>query len=481
MEWTGAAARSLYYFERLAEIPHGSTNTKAISDYCMDFAAEHDLDAEQDAFFNVVIRKPATPGYENAPVVLLQGHLDMVAVKDDTCDHDFLKDGLKLMVEGDWLSAQGTTLGADDGIAVAMCLAILEDDTLVHPALEVVLTTDEEIGMIGADAMDMSDLKARYMLNMDCDVEGEVTASCAGGVRAKLVLPVMRMEYSGHLCTIEVSGLAGGHSGVEIHKNRVNAIRMLMEVLAGSLGPELNLVSVRGGAADNAIPAYASAVCVIPDDHIEEIKNAVEAFAAAAALKYKDQDPGINISIKIGEETQKRIMITEGVTIPQFILELPNGVQTMTEGMEDLVETSLNLGILGSEDESVVLDISIRSSREEKKQALMDTLKAHGDKYKAETTFAGAYPGWPLMLDSELQKIAKEAWKAQTGEELRVCAIHAGLECGLFSHRMPGLDIIAYGPTMLDIHSTRERLSLSSTEKCYLFTCELLKRLAEKQ
>lgn len=347
---------ALHYFEELCAIPHGSRDTKRISDYCVRFAQARGLRYVQDAYNNVVIYKDGTTGYENHPTVILQGHLDMVCEKEPDCDIDFSKDGLRLRQDGTCLFAEGTTLGGDDGIAVAYVLAVLDSTELAHPPLEAVFTVDEEIGMLGANAMDMSVLKGRVMLNIDSEDEGILTAGCAGGATAGLALPAQWEAASGQAWRVRVDGLTGGHSGVEIHKGRANANKLMGRLL--SLLPEFRLAGVNGGAKDNAIPRSCEALLVSGAPDFEE------RFAAAKA-QCMGELPATEPHAKFFCEKAEagKVLTAEcAAAVLGLLLELPNGVQAMSRDIEGLVQTSLNLGILKTTEESVAMTFSVRSS-----------------------------------------------------------------------------------------------------------------------
>lgn len=465
------------FFEEICGIPHGSGDTKRISDYCVRFAKERGLEVRQDEFNNVIIREKGTPGYENAAPVMLQGHIDMVCEKEAGCDIDFSKDGLRLRLENGIVTADGTTLGGDDGIAAAYMLAILDSDTIPHPPLECVLTVDEEIGMLGAAAMDMSDLRSRIMLNIDSEDEGFLLVSCAGGMTARCVVPVERAAMSGTKAEIKVAGCMGGHSGTEIDKGRANASMALGEVLE-ALRKEVpfRLVSVNGGLKDNAIPREAAAELVFADD-----AGAAEKTAALSEMlqkRFADADPEIRAEYTVVPGGQSPEPMTEESTerVIRALRSLPNGVQKMSADIEGLVQTSLNLGIMKTEAEQVSFAFSVRSSVEEEKQALRKELEKVTSSLGGTVEVQGEYPAWEFRKESPLRDLMVEVYTEQYGKPPVVQAIHAGVECGLFSGQLPGLDCVSFGPDMKDIHTPKESMDVESVRRTWEYLLEILRR-----
>lgn len=468
------------YFEEICQIPHGSRNTKAISDYCVSFAKSHNLKYIQDGDNNVIIFKEASPGYENSEPVIIQGHLDMVCEKENGVDIDFEKDGLKLYVDGDFLKAEGTTLGGDDGIAIAYALAILDDDSLAHPPLEIVFTVDEEIGMLGAETMDLSMLKGRKLLNIDSDVEGVFLASCAGGLQAICELPVSRVEAEGTSYEIKVGGLLGGHSGSEIDKERGNAVWLLGRVL-DSLSKEISFAieSMEGGLKDNAIPREASAGILLESEADEkELCARVEELEQKLKKEFKTSDKDITVSCqKQGQGKKSVLHASTASKILFFLRMMPNGIQNMSMDIAGLVETSLNAGIMKLTEDEFSVCFAVRSSVTSRKFEVTDRLTFLTEFLGGEITVGGDYPAWEYKTDSSMRELMAETYKELFDEEAKIEAIHAGLECGLFSGKLPGLDCISFGPNNFDIHTPNERLSISSTEKIWKLLIEFLKRL----
>ena len=461
-------ARVFHYFEEIAAIPHGSGNTAAISEYCVAFAKAHGLACVQDSLGNVIIKKTATVGYEEHPTVILQGHLDMVCEKAFDSTIDFEKDGLELAVDGDWLYANGTTLGGDDGIAVAMALAILESNDLPHPPLEVLFTVDEEVGLLGAAALDAAPLEGRLLINIDSEKDGVLTVSCAGGVRADITLPIERIYNSWNTYKITVDGLQGGHSGVEIDKGRLNS-----NVVMGQFLQTLEtyrIVRVEGGQKDNAIPMRTTCVLIATRD----ITPLGEEFALAHRT---EDDP--NLTVTVEHAVAENYSLTDEATkrVVEFLTTVPNGIVAMSESIDGLVQTSLNLGILKTEGDAVKASIGLRSSVAEEKKALLARVKAVAQACGGVCEESGDYPAWEYRQNSRLRDVMSDTWERLYGEKATIIAIHAGLECGYLSDKLPGLDAVSIGPDMQDIHTCRERLSISSVARVYRYVCEVLKNL----
>ncbi|MDO5548468.1 MAG: aminoacyl-histidine dipeptidase [Eubacteriales bacterium] len=467
------------YFEDICSIPHGSGNTKPISDYCVAFAKKHGLRYIQDDSNNVILFKDGTAGYEQSAPVMLQGHLDMVCEKTADCTIDFEKDGLKLQVEDGVISADGTTLGGDDGIAVAYALAILASDDIPHPPLEVVLTVDEEVGMLGAAALDCSPLQARTMLNMDSEDEGYLLVSCAGGVRSVCRLPIAREASSGVKVELKVSGLTGGHSGVEIDKERANA-----NVLIGRALYELNkivpyaLLGVNGGLKDNAIPRESTAELLVSAEKAAEITAFAEMFDGVFANEYRMPDPELKLEAMIGGPVSAQAMTEESRRrTVSALMQLPRGIQRMSVDIPGLVQTSLNLGILTTEEECVEMSFAVRSSLSTEKEELVSRLEDLMALLGGTVTNDGDYPAWEYKRDSKLRDLMVSVFEEMYGRKPVVQALHAGVECGLFSGALPGLDCVSFGPDMQDIHTTSESMSIASVQRTWNYTLEVLKRL----
>ena len=467
-----------HFFEEISRIPRESGSTRAVSDWTVRFAQDRGLRRCQDTLGNVIIWKDGSPGYEDHPAVMLQGHLDMVCVQDPGTGHDFANDPLDLYVEGDWIGARGTTLGADNGIAVAMILALLDDSTLAHPPIEAVFTVDEEVGLLGAKDLDCSQLAARRLINLDSEEEGILTVSCAGGARCDLKLSLPAERKSGIICEVLVSGLPGGHSGAEIHKNYANANRLLAQCLMEV--PDLRLVSLQGGKQDNAIPSGARAVVHLPREASTDAAQKIyAAFDSANAAYYTPDsaEPTCGVSFEYTHILPESLSPEDSRKVLELILAAPNGVQAMSQDIPGLVQTSLNLGILRLEGGKLRLSWSVRSSVAAEKEELIGALQALAEQCGGSFDRRGDYPAWEFRKDSPLRETMVQVFRELSGEEPKVEAIHAGLECGLFAGKLERLDAVSIGPDMRDIHSPREKLSVSSVGRTWAYLTAVLARL----
>ncbi len=458
------------HFDEIRKIPRCSKNEGKIREYVIEFAKKKGLEYQADEVGNVIIRKKATPGHENAPGVILQAHLDMVCEKNSDVDFDFEKDPIRVKREDGWITADGTTLGADNGIGVAAALAVLEDDSIVHGPLEVLLTVDEETGLTGASNLKGGLLHGKYLLNLDSEDEGVFFIGCAGGRDTVFTLKIEREKYEGKAFEIKVSGLKGGHSGVDIHLQRGNAIRILARVLYEIDGVKIS--SIKGGNKRNAIPREASAVVIAEE---EKVKEAVEKVLSEVKEELKYSDPGVKIEYT---EASSSDYIKESKKIVDFLMSLPHGVLAMSLAMEGLVETSTNLAVVNSHQDHVEVVESSRSSINSSLDFVCKQLKALGELAEAETHQPPGYPGWTPNPDSQILKIMKEVYRKLFGKEPEVTAIHAGLETGIIGKNYPGLEMISFGPTIKYPHSPDERVEIKSVEKFWKLLVETLKALA---
>lgn len=473
--------RVFHYFEELSKIPRGSYNERQVSDYLASFAKERGLDYTQDKFMNIVIRKPGTKGYEHLPTVILQGHMDMVNEKNGDKEHDFDQDPLTLLVKEDYIYADGTTLGADNGIAVAMALAILESDEIPHPPLEAVFTVEEEVGLTGAANLEGSLLSGKYLINIDSEEEGEFLVSCAGGARTKLRIPVKRVPASKSSgCKLSVKGLKGGHSGMDIIKGRGNSNKILGRLLfelSKSVDFELSFVS--GGSKMNAIPREAQALLAVDSENEKLLSDFTEKWNGILKNELFGKDEGVLICCE-KEERPDSVLCPESKTRLLHALVLaPNGIHSMSASMENLVESSVNLGVLTTEEESVALESCHRSSVDSLLDDLLNGYQALAEAVSGTLTTDSRYCGWQYNPNSELREHFKKVYKDMTGTEAKLVAIHAGVECGLFGEKIEGLDMISLGPNMYDVHTPDEHLSISSTKRVYDFLLEVLRRFNE--
>ena len=464
------------YFEEICAIPHGSRNTKKISDYLVGFAQAHGLRYIQDEMNNVILFAPGTCGMEDHDPVILQGHIDMVCEKEAACPIDMTSEGLDVTHDGTCVFAKGTTLGGDDGIAAAMALALLSDNTIPHPPLEVVMTTEEEIGLLGATAIDLSPLKGRTLINLDSESEGVFTVSCAGGCTACITLPVERRAVYGPCIRLTVDGLKGGHSGADIHLKRANADKVMGEFLSRiqEIMP-LCLTSLTGGAKDNAIPRSCQATLVAMGINLERINDIAAALQEEIRANYDEPDATVQ-AFDVDALGGNSLSTESTAKVISLLCSAPNGVQKWSADIEGLVQTSLNLGIAKLGDRFSAT-FSVRSSVNSEKQEVLDQLKALAEMLEGSYSEDGEYPAWEYRKDSHLRDTMVRVYREMFGQEPKVEAIHAGLECGLFSQKLEGLDCVSIGPQMHDIHTTRERLEIASTERVWSFLLEVLKNL----
>lgn len=478
---TGYKPEKLFhFFEDISAIPRGSANEKAISDYLVAFAEERNLWYHRDALFNVIIKKPASAGAKEKPAVMLQGHTDMVCEKLAGVAHDFTTDPLDLIIKDGVLSANGTTLGGDNGAAVACMLAILDDDTLTHPALECVFTTQEEIGLNGAEALDKSLLSARTMINLDSEDEGVATVSCAGGLRFGLTRPITRSKKEGMLLHLEATGLLGGHSGTDINKEHQNA-NLLMARMINHLfhNTDALLVDFNGGTKDNAIPRETSATLFYSDEvAAKNAENLALALSADFSSEICPYEPAFQFLVSTENGTADVISAEDGKAFITAMCLAPNGVQFRNMNLDGFTVTSLNLGIAATDETSASLVFAPRSSVATLMSALKEKLCLLAETFGFEVSMHGEYPGWSFAEVSPIRDVFVQSYKELFHDDLKIEAIHAGLECGLFSDAIPGLDAIAVGPTIRGCHTPDEHLPLDSFERFYELLTDVLKKPA---
>lgn len=471
--------RVFYYFEELCNIPRTSFHTERISSYCENFAKEQGLDYIRDEAGNVIIFKPASVGYENVPAVILQGHIDMVGAKTEDSSHDFINNPIEIKedeLSKGYITADRTTLGGDDGAAVAYMLAILEDKTLKHPCIEAVFTVDEEVGLLGAAALDTSMLKGRILLNIDSEDEGIFITGSAGGLRTDLKLPVKLTSYSGTKLTLTIKGLKGGHSGVEIGNRRASA-NILIGRLLKRIDEEVDyyLVSMYGGEVDNAIAPKCNAVIVADAEDFKKINEICNKVNKELLDEYRGSDDGILITAEVGEAGD--FQVVDDISKEKILFLLRNliyGVVSRSPENVDFIETSLNAGVLRLDENGFMVGYSIRSSIESAKRDITDRIEYLVEFLGGEYEESGDYPSWPYNPNSALRPLVNKVYHYMYGKEPEFLTIHAGLECGIFFNKMPQLDIISYGPDMEAIHTPDEKLYIDSTRRVYEFTVKLL-------
>ncbi|RKD31568.1 aminoacyl-histidine dipeptidase [Thermohalobacter berrensis] len=469
------------YFEEISKIPRGSGNEKEISNYLVDFAKKHDLEVIQDEALNIIIKKPGTKGYENAPTVIIQGHMDMVCEKEKDIQHDFEKDPIKLKVDGDFVSASGTTLGADNGIAVAYCMAILASDDIQHPPLEVLITTEEETGMGGASKLNPEYLSGRILINIDSEEEGTLLVSCAGGIRVKIKLPIKWQEVNDNFDTynIKIKGLKGGHSGMEIDKGRGSANKLIGRIL-DDLNSEIeySLVDINGGAKMNAIPREAEATILVSPEDKMKLEDKIEYWNNTFKNELKSSDPDIMIKLEKSNKKVDKVFSNDTVDkVISLLALIPNGVQTMSQEIEGLVQSSTNLGVITTTEDEVSFDSAVRSSVRSLKEEIVRRMELAAKVVGANIVKQGDYPAWEYREDSYIRDIFVKVYEKLYNKKPEVTAIHAGLECGLLGEKIKDVDMISFGPNMYDVHTPNEHLSISSTKRTWEYLLEVLKEI----
>ena len=467
----------LHYFEELTKIPRGSGNEKAVSEYLKKFAEDRNLDVIQDEVMNIIIKKPGTPGYEDSKAVIIQGHMDMVDEKNNDTAHDFSKDPLKLRIVEDHLYATGTTLGADNGIAVAYALAILDSEDIPHPPLEVLITVEEETGMIGAASVEGRHFEGKMLINIDSEEEGTFLVSCAGGARQTVKLPLHYTKAEGVSYKLSITGLKGGHSGMDIIKERGNsnvllgrALFMLREKY------DFLVTSLHGGSKNNAIPREAEAILVF-SGNVEGLLEEVARIETTLGIEIETQDDDFNITFSktdTPEQCYDKVTTEKAIGL---LFTLPNGVISMSQDIHGLVETSLNLGVLHEKEQELYFDFAVRSSVGSRKEMVLDKVKTIGEIFGAQTEITSSYPEWRYAKDSNLRDAFISVYEKKYGVLPKIEAIHAGLECGILSGRIDDLDMISLGPNLFDVHTPDEHMDLKSVKNVYEFLLDVLKHL----
>lgn len=466
------------FFEDICNIPHGSGNVKMISDYLVEFAESRNLWYRRDDSLNVIIKKPANNSESKNPVII-QGHMDMVTVKTDDKVKDMEKEGLDILVEGNYIKADRTSLGGDDGIAVAYALAILDSKDISHPPIEAVITVDEEIGMLGAENLDCSDIEGRIMLNIDSEEEGIFLSSCAGGATVKGIYPVKKEIVSGVKLEINITGLTSGHSGTDIIFQRANGNVILGKMLFGlSRKYNFNIVSVMGGEKDNSIAPFAKGEIIVEQEDAKDFQKVAKEYAKNLLNEYSSTDK--NMIIDVSEEGSVEESALDYTSTTKIILgytHIPDGVIKMSNEIQGLVQTSLNLGVVHCSDENITFTYLLRSSLESEKEYLTNRVVSMISLLGGEYEITGKYPAWEYKKESHLRKIMSDSYKKLYGHEPEIQAIHAGVECGLFASKLEGLDCVSFGPDIKDIHTFKERLDIKSTERTWELIKEVLKTL----
>jgi len=480
---TGLKPESVWrYFAEISKIPRGSKNEKQISEYVMQKAKELGLSAKQDKYRNVIVRKPASPGKENVPMVCLQGHLDMVCEKNKDKEHDFEKDPIELVRNGNILMANGTTLGADNGVAVATNLAIMADKSLVHGPLELLFTVDEETGLTGANHLKPGFVESKILMNLDSEEEGALYVGCSGGKNTVGTWTVKRDKVPGKSAAmlLQVKGLKGGHSGLEIDKGRGNSIKILNRAVMALVDAGARISSLEGGNKSNAIPREAEALVFVPKDKAKKAKSAVERFNDVARAELSSVEPDLQVVLEPAEAPKKATVIGKKDldAITKALAAMPHGVIKMSADIPGLVETSTNLAIIRTEKTKVVVTTSQRSSVASEIDELLHSVYAIITLAGGKTQHTEGYPGWKPNMDSGILKVCKTTYKNLYAKEPEIKAIHAGLECGIIGEKYPGIDMVSFGPTLEGVHSPDEKIHIDTVDKFWNFTLAVLRNVA---
>ena len=469
------------FFEEIAQIPRGSGDEQRISDYLVNFAKVRNLEVIRDKALNVIIKKPATPGYEKAPTVILQGHMDMVNEKNKETVHDFSKDAIKLRIIDDMIYATETTLGADNGIAIAYALGILDDNNIPHPAIEALFTTEEESNMGGATALDGANLQGRLLINIDSEEEGCFLVSSAGGTKAKVVLPIVWENARSGMSTIRirVGGLNGGHSGVEINKGRGNANKLMGRLLNEVKSEiELYINDISGGSKSNAIPREVDVIAQISKENYSKLEAKISQWEAIYKNELRAVDPDVYIKLEIEDKPLDRVFNTETYNrLIACLVLLPNGIQSMSMEIAGLVESSTNLGVVQVADDNIYMINEIRSSVRSLKKGILNTVKLLTETVGGQLRVESDYPEWAYNPDSKMRKLFQKVYKDMNNKDAEITAIHAGLECGVLAQKLEGLDSISLGPNIYDVHTPKEHFSISSTKNVWEYLLEVLKQM----
>lgn len=463
------------WFYELNQIPRCSGDEKRASDFLVNFAKERNLEVYQDEAYNVIIKKQASKGYENSDPVIIQGHMDMVCIKGESSNHDFTKDPIEIIVQDDIMRANNTTLGGDDGIAVAYGLAILDSDDLKHPLIELLVTTSEETGMDGVHALTNEHLSGKILLNIDSEEEGVFLVSCAGGANIITTFKLEKENKSGNGLEIKISGLKGGHSGMEIIKQRANAIKLLGRILDEcNKNANIRLSKISGGTKHNAIPS--DAIAVISTEDVDNAKKVIDNLTIDFKEEYRVEDSGLNIEVN---KVKVEDVYTEKLTndLINYIMMVPNGVQYMSKDIEGLVQTSLNNAILEEKDDYIQITTSVRSASSSSLREILNRLTVIAKRTNANAEEKNAYPAWQFDNDSKIREKAVKVYEDLFSKEPEVSAIHAGLECGLLKEILPNTDMISFGPNLYDVHTEKEHLSISSVQRVWNFLVKLLEEL----
>lgn len=469
-------------FDMITKVPRPSRHEEQIRKFLLSYAKEHSIEAKTDDVGNVVMKKPATPGCEKAPAVVLQAHMDMVAEKNSDIEHDFLKDAIETFIDGDWVKAKGTTLGADNGIGMAAALAALVDEEIKHGPLEALFTVNEEIGLEGAEHLGKDMITGKILINLDSEDDGEIFIGCAGGIDTTAVFQYKRSASPSNFTyfKVSVSGLLGGHSGSDINLGRANANKVIARFIWECSNKwDIEVSSFNGGNLRNAIPRESEAVFGIHNEHKPELDKFFNRYAREIKNEYKGVEPLMDLKIQVVDKPEYCIDSKTSLNLIRALYSAPHGVVSMSHDIDGLVETSTNLAAVKMENNfKIVVTTSQRSSLESRKNDIAGQVEAHFQLAGAEVTHSDGYPGWAPNVESEIMKISAEAYEELFGVKPKIKAIHAGLECGLFLTKRPELDMVSFGPTMRDVHSPDEKLLIPTVEKFWKHLCLVLEKVS---
>jgi len=463
-------------FQLICSVPHPSHHEEKIQNLLMKFFQDLGYNPMKDEVGNIMVSKPATPGMENCKGVVLQAHPDMVPQANNDTKHDFVNDPIKAYIDGEWVKADGTTLGADNGMGVAAIMTVFESKDLIHGPIEALLTATEEVGMVGAKALKPGILKGDILLNLDSSNEGQIYVGCAGGIDASIAMNYSTEPANGEAFNISVKGLKGGHSGLDIHLGLGNANKIFFRFLQKAQNLGVRLASISGGDMRNAIPREANAIVVVPKDKVAEFKTFAEKFAAIIKSELATADPGFQFLVETGKADQV-FKLADQHKLVDLVRGLPNGVMRMSNDLPGLVETSTNLAIVKSENGVAEIYCLLRSSVDTAKDSLADMMVAICDLAGVKIELSGSYPGWKPNMNSPILKVAQDVYKEKWGKVPEIKAVHAGLECGILSAAYPNWDIISFGPTILGLHSPDEKVNIATVEKFWEFLTLTLKNV----
>lgn len=470
-------------FDEITKVPRPSCHEEQIRTFLLDFAKKHGVEAATDECGNVVMRKPATKGHENSPIVVLQSHMDMVCEKNSNVEHDFMKDPIQTYIDGDWVKAKGTTLGADNGIGMAAAMAVMIDPSIEHGPIEALFTINEEIGLEGAQNLGKDMIKGSMLLNLDSEDDGEIFVGCAGGIDTTAIFTYKRSLAPENFIfmKVKVSGLLGGHSGSDINAGRANANKVIARFIwECSQRWDIEVSEFDGGNLRNAIPREAHAIFGVHSDHQKEVVRHLNKYSAEIINEYKAVEPSINLEVEMVEKPEYCIDSETSLRLVRALYSAPHGVYSMSADLEGLVETSTNLAAVKMiEDDKIKVTTSQRSSVESRKADIAGQVEAHFQLAGAEVSHSDGYPGWAPNMNSPIMKISADAYEELFGVKPAIKAIHAGLECGLFLSKYPNLDMVSFGPTMTGVHSPDEQLLIPTVEKFWKHLCRVLEKVAE--